>query len=57
MKVGDMVKHIEWEVVGLTIQQSAKQYNRWLVYFNDCIGKTHWCTECELSTDFGGKNE
>ena len=55
MKVGDLVKHIEWEVVGLALQQCVEK--GWLVYFSDGIVQAHWCSECELGTDIGGNNE
>ena len=48
MRVGSLVKHIEWECTGVTIQQSVSTSDRWLIHFSDGVIPQHWCSECEL---------
>ena len=49
MKIGNLVKHIEYECTGIVIKQGVSTCDKWLVHFGD--GWTYssfWCTECEL---------
>ena len=53
MRVGSLVKHIEWEVIGVVLQQGLSTSDRWLIHYNDgtfthTATQTRWCSECEL---------
>ena len=49
MRVGSLVKHIEWEYMGVAIQQGVScgtwQSDRWLIHYQNHL---RWCSECEL---------
>jgi len=44
MRVGSLVKHIEYEHIGVVIKQGL---DRWLVHYNNGISR-FWCSQCEL---------
>ncbi len=49
MRVGSLVKHIEWGYIGVAIQQGVSTCDKWLVHYdNGYVLQTRWCTECEL---------
>jgi len=50
MQIGTLVKHIEWEAVGVALQQGVSTCDRWLIHFSDGDGHQQiwWCSECEL---------
>ena len=49
MKIGTLVKHIEWEYIGVVMQQGVGlDCDKWLIHFNDGVTRDRWCTECEL---------
>jgi len=47
MRVGSLVKHIEWEYIGVVLQQDHDN-DVWLVYYDNGVVKYCWCSECEL---------
>ena len=48
MRVGSLVKHIEYEYIGVAIQQGVSTCDKWLVHFSTGVVQDRWCTECEL---------
>ena len=48
MRVGSLVKHIEWECIGVAIQQGVSTCDKWLVYYDNGVVRDCWCSECEL---------
>ena len=48
MRVGSLVKHIEWEYIGVVIQQGISTSDRWCVHFRDGVVRDRRCSECEL---------
>ncbi len=48
MRVGTLVKHIEWEYTGIVLGQSVSTSDRWLVHFSRGVIQDRWCSECEL---------
>ena len=46
MQVGSLVKHIEWEYIGIATKQGVSTSDRWFIHFSH--GGFQWCTECEL---------
>ena len=49
MRVGSLVRHIEWEYIGVVIQQDKSSFDgdRWLIGWSDNI-RLWWCGACEL---------
>ena len=47
MRVGSLVKHIEYEYIGVVIQQGHDN-DGWLVYYDNGVVRDRWCSECEL---------
>ena len=48
MRVGTLVKRIEFGDMGVITQQGVSTCDKWLVHFIDFDGGYRWCTECEL---------
>ena len=52
MRVGSLVKHIEWDYIGVVLQQGVScgtwQSDRWLIHYDNGVVKQRWCSECEL---------
>ena len=48
MRVGSLVKHIEYEYIGVVVQQGISTSDRWCVHFRDGVVRDRWCSECEL---------
>ena len=48
MRVGSLVKHIEYEYIGVVIQQGVSTSDRWRIHFRDGVVQDRWCSECEL---------
>ena len=48
MRVGSLVKHIEYEYIGVVIQQGVSTSDRWLVHYDNGVVRDRWCSECEL---------
>ena len=53
MRIGSLVKHIEWECKGIVLRQGVSTCDRWLIQFSDrtfsqTVTQARWCTECEL---------
>ena len=48
MRVGTLVKHIEWEYTGIVLGQSVSTSDRWFVHFSRGVIQDRWCSECEL---------
>jgi hypothetical protein len=49
MRVGSLVKHIEYEYMGVVIQQGISTLRPcWLVHRSDGVVQDRWCSECEL---------
>ena len=49
MRVGSLVKHIEWEYIGVVIEQGVSTLRPcWLVHRSDGVVQDRWCSECEL---------
>ena len=46
MQVGTLVKHIEYEYIGVVIQQGLS--TSWLVHYDNGVVRDRWCSECEL---------
>ena len=44
MRVGSLVKHIEYEYIGVVIQQGV---SRWLVHYDNGVVRDRWCSEGE----------
>ena len=47
MRVGSLVKHIEYEYIGVVIQQGVSTCDNWLVIWVDDVWNC-FCSECEL---------
>ena len=47
MKVGDLVRHIEYEYIGVALQQGVSTCDLWHIYWCDGEG-SEWYSECEL---------
>ena len=47
MRVGSLVRHIEWEYIGVVIQQD-NDCDKWLVHYYKGKAPYRWCSECEL---------
>ena len=48
MRVGSLVKHTEWEYIGVVLQQGLSTSDRWLIHYDNGVVKLRWCSECEL---------
>ena len=48
MRIGSLVKHIEYEYIGVVIQQGVSTCDKWLVHLSDGVIDHRWCSECEL---------
>jgi len=48
MRVGSLVKHIEYEYIGIVIQQGVSTCDLWLVHYDNGVVKDRWCMEREL---------
>ena len=48
MRVGSLVKHIEYEYIGVVLQQSVSTSDRWLVHYDNGVVRDRWCSACEL---------
>ena len=50
MQVGTLVKHIEWEYIGVIMQQGGSRFScdKWLIHFSDGVVQDRCCIECEL---------
>ena len=48
MRVGSLVRHIEWEYIGVVIQQGVSTCDKWLIHYYKGKAPYRWCTECEL---------
>ena len=48
MRVGSLVKHIEYEYIGVVLQQGLSTSDRWLVHYDNGVVRDRWCSECEL---------
>ena len=48
MRIGSLVKHIEWEYIGVVIQQGVSTCDKWLIHYYKGKAPYRWCTECEL---------
>ena len=53
MRIGTLVKHIEWETIGVALQQGVSTCDKWLIQFSDgtfthTVTQTRWCMEREL---------
>ena len=48
MRVGSLVKHIEWEYIGVAIQQGFPTSDKWLIHYTNGVVQVHWYSECEL---------
>ena len=48
MRVGTLVKHIEYEYIGVVISQGVAYCDRWLVHYDNGVVRDRWCSECEL---------
>ncbi len=46
MKIGSLVKHIEFECIGIATKQGVSTCDKWLVVWTD--NAYNWYTECEL---------
>ena len=46
MRVGSLVKHIEFECIGIATKQGVSTCDKWLVVWTD--NAYNWYTECEL---------
>ena len=47
MRVGSLVKRIEFDSIGVVTQQGVSTCDKWLIHFINLEGY-RWCTECEL---------
>ena len=47
MRVGSLVKHIEWEYIGVVTQQGVSTCDNWLVIWVGDVWNC-FCSECEL---------
>jgi hypothetical protein len=49
MRLGSLVKHIEFEYTGVVTKQDKSSFNgdRWLVQWCDHV-RLWWCSACEL---------
>ena len=48
MRVGSLVKHIEYEYIGVVLQQGLSTSDRWLIHYDNGVVKLRWCSEYEL---------
>ena len=39
MRVGSLVKHIEYEYIGVVIQQGLSTSDRWRIHFRDALSQ------------------
>ena len=47
MRVGTLIKRIEFGYIGVVTQQGVSSCDRWLIHFINMEGY-RWCSECEL---------
>ena len=47
MQVGSLVKHIEYEYIGVAVLKNVSVCDNWRIYWADC-GFSCWYSECEL---------
>ena len=47
MQVGTLVRHMEYEYIGVALQQGVSTCDLWHIYWCDGEG-SEWYSECEL---------
>ena len=47
MNVGDLVRHVEWEYIGIATKQGDFFGELWLIHFSKGFSP-RWCSDCEL---------
>jgi len=48
MRVGSLVKHIEYEYIGIVTKQGVSTCDLWLIHFSEGVVQDRWCMEREL---------
>ena len=48
MRVGSLVKHIEYEYIGVVISKGCSVVRGVLVHYDNGVVRDRWCSECEL---------
>ncbi len=50
MKIGTLVRHIEFGYIGVVIRQGVSSCDRWLVHWSDYqpVNSEYYYSECEL---------
>ena len=48
MQVGSLVRHIEYEYIGVALQQGVSTCDLWHIYWSHGHRGEEWYTECEL---------
>ena len=48
MRIGTLVKHIEYGYIGVVLQQGISTCDLWLVHYDNGVVKDRWCMEREL---------
>jgi len=46
MKVGTLVKHIEYEYIGILLEKN--DFDHWLVHWGNSPNSDDWYSECEM---------
>ena len=53
MKVGTLVKHIEYEYIGILLEKN--DFDHWLVHWGNSPNSDDWYSECEMEVINGQK--
>ena len=48
MRIGSLVKRIEFGYIGVIVRPDPDFADYWLVHFSDGVIRDRWCSECEL---------